>query len=87
MQNPLYSHRSEDHWRGELDTKDGSLGGGRHQFSSGTSGEPNHGACLKITVGGIAKHTRDDTPLLECLQVVPIRAARPSAAKCIHVGS
>jgi hypothetical protein len=44
------------------------------------------GAYVKITMGSVAEHSRDDTPLLQCCEVIAIRVASPSIAKRIHVG-
>jgi hypothetical protein len=44
------------------------------------------GAHVKITIGSVAKHSGDDTPLLQRREVIAIRLANPSIARHIIVG-
>lgn len=44
-------------------------------------------AYVKVSVGDIAKHTGDDEPFMEGVQVVLIRPAGPGTTKREHVGS
>jgi len=44
------------------------------------------GRYVKITLRRIAKHTGDNAPLLQCLQVTATCTPNSSVAKRIHIG-
>lgn len=44
------------------------------------------GGYVKITICSIAKHTGDNAPLLQCLQITAICAPSSGVAKRIHIG-
>jgi hypothetical protein len=42
---------------------------------------------VKVTMCGISKHTGDNAPLLQCLQITAICTPSSGVAKRIHIGT